>query len=124
MLWYENQRIKKQISVTYPQGGCPRGHLPHKYPRRSPFFYVLISYHIIHDSIQNDHHFTQMNPKILAHHPQNLIHKLQTIVLAYPLPLEHLHYFPQLCYQLCQYKLQHIKKKNVKKNPETPIGAK
>ena len=78
----------------------------------------------MHDSIQNDHHFTQMNPKILAHHPQNLIHKLQTIVLAYPLPLEHLHYFPQLCYQLCQYKLQHIKKKNVKKNPETPIGAK
>ena len=56
-----------------------------------------------------------MNPKILAHYPQNLIHKLQTIVLAYPLPLEHLHYFPQLCYQLCQYKLQHIKKKKSEK---------
>ena len=66
-----------------------------------------------------------MNPEILAHRPQNLIHKLQTVVLEYPLPLEHLHYFPQLCYQqVLPIQITTHYKKTVKKNPETPIGAK
>ena len=79
----------------------------------------------MHDIIQNDHHFTEMNPKILAHRPQNLIHKLQTIQSLHTHCLWNIFIiFLNCVISSANTNYNTLKKKNVKKNPETPIGAK
>ena len=51
---------------------------------------------VIHNILQNDHQFTQMNPQILALRPQNQIDTLQTFLHPYPFHQEHHHYSPRL----------------------------
>ena len=56
-----------------------------------------------------------MNRQIRARPPQSLIHKLQTVLLQYTLPLVCLHSLPQLCHQLGLPKkiTTHFKKQKV-----------